>query len=172
MNHKYEEVAISLPEKWHLWKMQLIFCAVTSFVSRADQNLFHVLRAELKSQIRFSVLFLLVSSLKHLMGFLLRELEIREKLTGLMVPCLCLISVSICIRHRSGELDLSPLQEHFYLVFFLGVYKLFVLWKKWFHLLNRVLQYWKFSRTFLKTKPLPVFLFCHVLENVCASMIP
>lgn len=40
--------------------------------------------------------------LKHLMGFLSREVEIRENPTVRMVPCLGLISVSICIRHCSG----------------------------------------------------------------------
>lgn len=35
------------------------------------------------------------------MGFLLREVEIREE--AAVLPCLSLISLSICIRHCSGD---------------------------------------------------------------------
>ena len=51
----------------------------------------------------FVFFFLLVCRLKHLMGFLFGEVEIRAKPTVCTVPCLHLISVSICIRHCSGE---------------------------------------------------------------------
>lgn len=41
--------------------LQFIFCAVTSSVARVDQNVFHVLCAELKRQTRFACFFLLGS---------------------------------------------------------------------------------------------------------------
>lgn len=123
---------------WHSWKMTLrfLFYAVTSFVSRDDQNVFHVLCAELKRQMRFAVFWgfffppLLACRLKHLMGFLLREVEIREKPTVCTVPCLGLISLSICVRHCSGDRVrirfLTPGGE--FSPYFLGVCKLTLLW--------------------------------------------
>lgn len=65
--------------------LQFGFRAVASFVCRDDQNVFHVLCAELKRQMRFAVFLFFFSSssscgrLKHLMGFLSREVEIREE---------------------------------------------------------------------------------------------
>lgn len=82
-----------------IW-LQFILCAVTSFVSRDGQKI--VPRVVCGNE-EACCFFLLVCRLEHQMGFLLREVEIREKPTVQTVPCLGLISVSICIRHCSGD---------------------------------------------------------------------
>lgn len=108
-------------ERWHC---SFTFCAVLMIKICS-------MCAKLNRQASFAAYFSLFSAcrLKHLMGFLLREVKIREKLAVHTVPCLTLISVSICAVHcfrdTVGIRFVIP-GEAFLHCFFLGVCKLSV----------------------------------------------